>query len=160
MIIAIASDHRGFAARQRIMPELKSQGHQIIDLGCPDDSACDYPDYALPVALTVARGQAEIGILLDGSGIGMTIAANKICGVRAALAQDEVTARRSREHHHCNVICLGTELLSEEQLRKIISTFISTPFGDGRHLRRIKKIAAIERDYACRHSGPAPADHP
>ena len=104
--------------------------------------ACDYPDFAAPVARAVAAAQAEIGILMDGSGIGMSIAANKVAGVRAALAHDEVTARRAREHNHCNVLCLGTDLLSEDQIRQIIEIFLSTGFGDGRHARRVEKSAA------------------
>lgn len=144
MKIAIACDHRGYEAKRRLLPMLARDQHEVIDFGCDGTAGCDYPDYAVPVAHAVASGEADVGILLDGSGIGMTVAANKVHGVRAALAHDEVTARRSREHHHCNVLCLGTELLSEDQIRKIVSTFLSTQFGDGRHLRRVQKIAMIE----------------
>lgn len=145
--IAVASDHRGFEAKRRLLPTLKKLGHQVQDFGCTDGTtSVDYPDYAIPVSQKVARGEYDVGILLDGSGIGMSIVANKICGVRAALVHDEVTARRAREHNHCNVLCLGTDLLSEDQVRKIVEIFLSTPFADGRHVRRIEKITKLERE--------------
>ena len=107
---------------------------------------CDYPDISTPAARAVVAGQADVGIFLDGSGIGMSIAANKIFGVRAALAHDEVTARIAREHNHCNVICLGTDLLSEDQVRQIIEVFLSATFADGRHVRRIEKLRELEKE--------------
>lgn len=146
MKIAIASDHRGYEGKRRLMPLFSREKHEVLDFGCEGTTACDYPDYAVPVARAVASGAADIGILLDGSGIGMTIAANKVRGVRAALAHDEITARRSREHNHCNILCVGTDLLSEDQLRKIVSIFLSTAFGAGRHVRRVQKIRDIEED--------------
>ena len=88
--------------------------------------------------------ECEIGVLLDGSGIGMSVAANKVRGVRAGLVHDEVTARRAREHNHCNVLCLGTDLLSELQIRDIVRIFLTTAVGEGRHLRRVQKISHIE----------------
>lgn len=145
MRIAIASDHRGFDAKRKLIPSLKQRGHEVEDFGCESTTACDYPDFAFPVSRAVAEGRCEVGILLDGSGIGMSIAANKVRGVRAALAHDEVTARRSREHNHCNILCVGTDLLSDAQLAKIVDTFLDTPFVDGRHTRRIEKINEIER---------------
>jgi ribose 5-phosphate isomerase B len=146
MKIAIASDHRGFEAKRRLLPALRKLGHEVVDMGCENATSVDYPDFAVPVAKQVAGGKHEVGILLDGSGIGMSIVANKVRGVRAALAHDEVTARRSREHNHCNVLCLGTDLLSEDQIRKIVEIFLSTPFGDGRHARRIQKVANVEKE--------------
>ena len=144
MRLAVACDHRGFEAKRRLLPVLKTQSHELTDFGCDNTSACDYPDFAAPAARAAASGQAEIAILMDGSGIGMSIVANKIRGVRAALVHDEVTARRAREHNHCNVLCLGTDLLSEEQIRNIVQIFLTTPFGDGRHIRRVQKINDIE----------------
>ena len=146
MKLAVASDHRGFEAKRRLLPLLRQHGHDVMDFGCDNNAACDYPDFAAPAARAVVNGQAEIAILMDGSGIGMSIAANKIRGVRAALAHDEVTARRAREHNHCNVLCLGTDLLSEEQIRQIVQIFLTTGFGDGRHNRRIDKLAQIEQE--------------
>ena len=144
MKVAIANDHRGFEAKRRLVPVLKRLGHEIEDFGCEGTAAVDYPDYAAPVARAVAGGKADVGILMDGSGIGMSVAANKFCGVRAALVHDEITARRSREHNHCNVLCLGTDLLSEDQIRQIVEIFLSTTFTNGRHVRRIEKLKAIE----------------
>jgi ribose 5-phosphate isomerase B len=144
MKVVIANDHRGYEAKRRIVPVVKRLGHQLEDLGCEGSTAVDYPDFAAPVARAVASGSADVGILMDGSGIGMSIAANKFVGVRAALVHDEVTARRAREHNHCNVLCLGTDLLSEDQIRQIVEIFLSTGFADGRHVRRIEKLKAIE----------------
>ncbi len=144
MKVAVACDHRGYEAKRKLLPALTSLGHGYEDFGCHNTSACDYPDLAAPVARAVAAGQFEIGILLDNSGIGMSIVANKICGVRAALAHDEVTARIARGHNHCNVLCIGTDLISEDHLKQIVEVFLSTPFETGRHDRRIKKISALE----------------
>lgn len=144
MRIAIASDHRGFDAKRKLIPALRQKGYEVEDFGCEGPTSCDYPDFALPAGRSVAEGKCDVGIMLDGSGIGMSIAANKVHGVRAALAHDEVTARRAREHNHCNVLCLGTDLLSDAQLAQIVEIFLGTPFGDGRHSRRIEKIRLIE----------------
>jgi ribose 5-phosphate isomerase B len=144
MKVAVANDHRGYEAKRRLLPVLKKLGHAVDDFGCETSSAVDYPDFAAPVARAVAGGTADVGILMDGSGIGMSIAANKFVGVRAALVHDEVTARRAREHNHCNVLCLGTDLLSEDQIRQIVEIFLATGFVDGRHTRRIEKLKAIE----------------
>ncbi len=146
MNLAVACDHRGYEAKRRLLPVLRRLGHEVQDMGCDSTASCDYPDHAAPVARAVAMGTAEVGILMDGSGIGMSIAANKVLGVRAALAHDEVTARRAREHNHCNVLCLGTDLLSEDQLRQIVEIFLSTGFGEGRHTRRVEKVLRIESE--------------
>ena len=156
MKVAVACDHRGYEAKRRLLPLVKRMGHEIEDFGCEGPAAVDYPDYAAPVARAVAKGMADVGILMDGSGIGMSIAANKFCGVRAALVHDEVTARRSREHNHCNVLCLGTDLLSEDQIRQIAEIFLSTSFVDGRHTKRIEKLKAIE-DEQCQANAAAGA---
>ena len=146
MKLVVACDHRGFEAKRRLLPVLRSKGHEVQDFGCDNNSPCDYPDLSTPAARAISDGLAEIGILLDGSGIGMSIAANKVFGVRAALAHDEVTARLAREHNHCNMLCLGTDLLSEDQVRSIVDIFLSTPFADGRHNRRIEKLKEMERE--------------
>jgi ribose 5-phosphate isomerase B len=153
MKVAVASDHRGFEAKRRLLPVLKQYGHEVLDFGCDGMTACDYPDHAAPAARAVADGAAEVGILMDGSGIGMSIAANKIRGIRAALVHDEVTARRAREHNHCNVLCLGTDLLSEEVIRQIVQIFLTTPFGDSRHIRRVQKLDQIEEEERTRKPG-------
>ncbi|HEX8911239.1 MAG TPA: ribose 5-phosphate isomerase B [Humisphaera sp.] len=153
MRIAVACDHRGYEAKRRIVPVLKAAGHQVDDFGCEGTSAVDYPEFAAPAARAVAEGRSDVGILMDGSGIGMSVVANKIHGVRAALVHDQVTARRSREHNHCNVLCLGTDLLGEDQIRQIVEIFLSTHFGDGRHARRAEMVQQIEREECRRDAG-------
>ena len=146
MKLVLACDHRGYDAKRKLVPVLKNMGHEVEDFGCEGTTAVDYPDFAAPAARAVASGKFEAGILFDGSGIGMSVVANKIDGVRAALVHDEVTARRAREHNHCNILCLGTDLLSEDQIRDITQIFLTTPFGEGRHARRIEKLNDLERE--------------
>ncbi|HVT89404.1 MAG TPA: RpiB/LacA/LacB family sugar-phosphate isomerase, partial [Tepidisphaeraceae bacterium] len=134
----------GFEAKKRLVPMLQKLGHNVQDFGCHNGSSVDYPDVGAPAARAVASGDCEIGVLLEGSGIGMAIVANKVDGVRAVLAHDEFTARRSREHHHCNIVCIGADLLSDEQIRTIVGIFLATPSETGKHLRRITKIKEIE----------------
>jgi ribose 5-phosphate isomerase B len=150
MRIAVACDHRGYEAKRRLIPVLKAAGHVVEDFGCDGTSAVDYPDYATPAARAVAEGRCDIGILMDGSGIGMSVVANKVRGVRAALVHDHVTARRAREHNHCNVLCLGSDLMGEDQIRQIVDIFLNTHFGDGRHIRRIEKVCQVEVEEAKR----------
>ncbi|HMB95843.1 MAG TPA: RpiB/LacA/LacB family sugar-phosphate isomerase [Tepidisphaeraceae bacterium] len=144
MKVAIACDHRGYEAKMKLLPTLQRLGHTVSDFGCDGSTSVDYPDVASPAAQAVANGDCEVGVLLEGSGIGMTIVANKFNGVRAVHAHDEFTARRSREHHHCNVLCIGADLLSDEQLRVIVEIFLSSSCEPGRHKRRIEKIRQIE----------------
>ncbi|MDP9172382.1 MAG: ribose 5-phosphate isomerase B [Planctomycetota bacterium] len=146
MKVAIACDHRGYEAKKKLIPLLKKLGHEVEDFGCEGTNSVDYPDFAIPTARAVAEGKQEVGILLDGSGIGMTIAANKVRGVRAGLVHDEITARRAREHNHCNMLCLGTDLLSEDQIRQIVEIFLSTATSDGRHAKRIEKLREFEKN--------------
>lgn len=145
MKIAVACDHRGYDAKRKLIPLLKRMGHEVEDFGCDSTTAVDYPDYAYPPSKAVALGRFDVGILLDGSGIGMSVAANKVHGVRAGLVHDEVTARIARENNHCNVLCLGTDLLSEDHIRQIVEIFLSTPLGEGRHMRRIEKLEKLEQ---------------
>lgn len=145
MKIAVASDHRGFELKKRlIVPTLQRAGHDVADFGCDGVELCDYPDYGVPAARAVAAGQCEVGILLDGTGIGMSIVANKVRGVRAALAHDDVTARISREKNHCNVLCVPADLISEMQVRDLVEIFLGTQFTDGRHSARLEKIRRLE----------------
>jgi ribose 5-phosphate isomerase B len=146
--LAIACDHRGYDAKRKLLPVLKKLGHQVKDFGCDSPAAVDYPELAFAAADYVASGDAEAAILLDGSGVGMSIAANKVDGIRAALIHDDVTARRSREHNHCNVLCLGCDLLSEDQIRTITEVFLSAVYGDGRHARRVEMISELEKKRA------------
>lgn len=144
MKIILASDHRGYEKKRWLAAMLADLGHEVTDVGCDSSASCDYPDYAIPAAQAVASGDADVGIFMDNSGIGMSIVANKVKGVRAALVLDEVAAKLSREANHCNGLCLACELLSDTQILKIVDVFLNTPFGSGRHERRVKKIAAFE----------------
>ncbi len=145
MLIAIGSDHRGFACKSRITLLLGEQGYEVVDLGPEDAKSCDYTDIAYPVARYVAEGKAALGILIDGNGLGMSISANKIAGVRAALCHDELTAEMSRTHNNANVLCLPADVLGEELIRRIIVSWLSAKFdGSGRHIRRVEKLGLIE----------------
>ncbi|HEY1628666.1 MAG TPA: RpiB/LacA/LacB family sugar-phosphate isomerase [Tepidisphaeraceae bacterium] len=154
MKVAIACDHRGYDAKMKLLPVLQKLGHEVSDFGCDGTASVDYPDVASPAVMAVSTGQCELGVLLEGSGIGMTIVANKYNNVRAVHAHDEFTARRSREHHHCNVLCLGADLLSEEHIRNIVEIFLSAPTEPGRHKRRIEKIRKIEAAQSAAASTP------
>jgi ribose 5-phosphate isomerase B len=145
MKIAVACDPRGYDAQKKLIPLLKKLGHEVQDFGCEGTTAVDYPDFAIPAAQAVAEGTHEMGILLDGSGIGMSVAANKVKDIRAGLVHDEITAHRAREHNHCNVLCLGTDLLSEDQIKRIVEIFLATPCGEGRHARRVDKLRDFEK---------------
>ena len=144
MQIAIGSDHRGVAARKRLIGLLERLGNEVIDCGSDGEQAVDYPDIAADVARRVSHGTVERGILLCCTGVGMSIAANKLPGVRAATCHDEVTAEMSRRHNDLNVLCLSAELIGPEVQDKIIRTWLTTPFEGGRHARRVAKIAALE----------------
>ncbi|MFM9058190.1 MAG: ribose 5-phosphate isomerase B [Planctomycetaceae bacterium] len=146
MRIAIGSDHRGVAARKRLVGLLERLGHEVIDCGSEGDAAVDYPDVAADVARRVSSGGVDRGILLCCTGVGMAIAANKVPGVRAATCHDEVTAEMSRRHNDLNVLCLSAEMLGQELQDKMIRTWLTTPFEGGRHARRVAKITALEPD--------------
>ena len=145
MRLAVACDHRGFEAKRRLLPVLKKLGHDVTDLGCDGTAPVDYPDLAAAASVAVADGAADAAILLDGSGVGMCISANKVDGVRCGCIHDEVTAKRCREHDHCNVLALACDLLSEDQIRTITEAFLSVGYGEGRHSRRVEKMMALER---------------
>jgi ribose 5-phosphate isomerase B len=145
MIIAIGSDHRGAEILPYIRPELEAKGCQVLVLGACDGKTCDYPDQAYPVARAVAEGQADFGILICGSGIGMSITANKISGVRAALVHDEIGAEMARRHNNANVLCLSADLLGPRVIERIVHIWLQADFEGGRHARRIDKITAIEQ---------------
>ncbi len=142
--VAIAADHGGFELKEQLKGYLGEWGYRILDLGTDSTESVDYPDFAEAVARAVARGEAWLGIVLDSAGIGSSIAANKVPGVRAALCYDRATARNSREHNDANVLTLGAKLLAPETAREIVALWLATPFGGGRHQRRIDKIRSIE----------------
>ena len=145
MKIALAADHRGQSAKSKIAVLLAELGHQVLDMGTNSTQSCDYPDLAYPAARAVADSKVDAAILICGSGIGMTICANKVRGVRAALCHDELTAQMSRRHNDANVLCLASDVLGDELMRRIVRGWLSTTFdGGGRHERRVRKVAWIE----------------
>ena len=145
MKIALGADHRGHAVKEKIAVLLNEQGHQVLDMGTNSSKSCDYPDVAYPAAIAVAQGRADRAILICGSGIGMTICANKVKGARAALCHDELTAQMSRRHNNANILCLASDVLGEELIRRIVVGWLNTEFdAAGRHHRRVNKIGWIE----------------
>jgi ribose 5-phosphate isomerase B len=144
MKIAVGSDHRGFEAKQLIKGVVSELGHDCIDFGTGDNNPVDYPDFAYAVATAVSRKEADRGILVCATGLGMSIAANKIKRIRAALCHDELSAQISRDHNDANVLCVSGDQIGQVLLRKMVEVWLSTKFSGGRHQRRVKKIAAIE----------------
>jgi len=147
MKVAVASDHRGYALKTRILERLTNLGHDIIDHGPASNDSVDYPDFAVKVSLSVAEGEADRGILICGTGMGMCIAANKIKGIRATACHDEVTAEMSRRHNDANVLCLSAELLGEQLVDRMIEIWMTTDFEKGRHARRLDKISDFETSH-------------
>jgi ribose 5-phosphate isomerase B len=144
--IVIASDHAGVDLKTRIVRLLREElGYEVADLGTFSEDSVDYPDYGAKVGAAVSSGEAERGVLICGTGIGMSIIANKFHGVRAALCHNELTARLSREHNDANVLVLGERVLGSEVALHIVREWFETPFEGGRHQRRVDKIAEIER---------------
>ncbi len=144
MRLALGGDHRGYDALHRLADHLRAARHEVVVLGPSTKESCDYPDAAYAVARAVSQGQADMGVLFDGTGIGSCISANKVKGIRAALVHDEITAEMSRSHNDANVICLSADLLGMRLITQIVDTCLKTPFADNRHSKRVKKIAAIE----------------
>ncbi len=145
MRIMIASDHAGFPLKRDIAAFLAKKGHQVLDAGADGETSVDYPDYAEPVARSVASGAQDRGILICGSGVGMAIAANKVPGIRAVVALDVETARLSRAHNDTNVLALAGRMTGVEEARRIVETWLETAFEGGRHDRRLDKIRKMER---------------
>jgi ribose 5-phosphate isomerase B len=143
--IAIASDHTGIALRQNMVSFLRGRGLAVADLGTDGPEPVDYPDMAAAVARAVADGTADAGIVIDGAGIGSAIAANKIAGVRAAMGFSETIARYSRAHNGANVLTLGALLVSPEDARNIVATWMATPMREPRYIRRLAKIRSLEQ---------------
>ena len=142
-MLAIASDHGGFALKQEIMAHLRATGVEFEDLGTYSEESCDYPVYAEKLGKAVAAGDYEKGILICGTGIGISIAANKIHGVRAALCGDCYSAEMCRRHNDANVLALGGRVLGVELAKRIVDTFLTAPFEGGRHQRRVDLISAL-----------------
>ena len=151
MKIVFGSDHAGVAHKIKLMELASSMGHQVIDKGTNSSESADYPDFGEIGALAVCRKEAELGILICGTGIGISMAANKVKGIRAAVCWNEETAHLAREHNDANILCMGARFISIEEAVKIAEVFIKTPFSNNeRHINRIGKITKIEeRNKAC-----------
>lgn len=146
--IALAADHGGYPMKELLKKFLAEDlGWAVKDFGTHDSEPVDYPDYAFLVAQSVAKGECQQGILIDGAGIGSAMAANKVPGIRAALCYDKATARNSREHNNANVLTLGGKLHSFDQVKDIVTTWLYTPFAGGRHQKRVDKIMEIEKRF-------------
>ncbi len=145
--VAIGADHGGFPIKEEVKGWLRELGHLPLDLGTHDQTAVDYPDFARAVAEAVASGRADFGVCVDGAGIGSSIAANKVPGVRAALCYDQQTARNAREHNFANVLSMGGPMIGAPMCRQVLEAFLSTPEGAPRHERRVDKIVGIEERY-------------
>jgi len=146
-MIVIGSDHGGYALKVHILKYLDEKGYAYKDYGCYDDKSVDYPDFALPVALAVAGGEAERGILICGTGIGIGIAANKVPGIRAALCHDTFSAHASREHNNANILTMGERVIGPGLAVDIVDIWLHTDFMGGRHKTRVDKITEIEKKY-------------
>ena len=144
-MIAIGSDHGGFELKTHVIKYLKEQGIELFDFGIYSEDSCDYPDVAEKVAKAVANGEYEKGILICGTGIGISIAANKVDGIRAALCGDVYSAKMTRKHNDANILCMGGRVTGRELAFMICDTFLSEEFEGGRHQNRIDKIHALEK---------------
>ena len=146
MRIAVAADHAGFALKERLRRKLAESGHQIVDHGTTSEESVDYPDFAAAVARDVAGGKADRGLLVCASGVGMSIAANKVRGVRAALATNSEEVRLTRAHNDANVLAVGAKFTAGDEAEKLLDVFLSTEFEGGRHARRLEKIRQLEQE--------------
>ena len=144
MLIPIASDHAGFTLKGELKVELEKLGHTVLDLGTNDLSSVDFPDYATLVTDAINDQRATLGVLICGTGIGMSITANKVHGIRAALCRTEFEARMARQHNDCNVLCLGQRVTGTGLAIEILKAFLSATFEGGRHAARVAKITAVE----------------
>jgi ribose 5-phosphate isomerase B len=146
-LIAVGADHGGFKMKEEMKAFLTSLGHQVHDFGTNSEEAVDYPDFAYAVARSVAEGMADVGIVIDGAGVGSAMTANKVPGVRAAACYSVEVARNSREHNGANVLTLGSKTISSAQMKDIVSAWLATEMTEERHRKRVAKIEAIERQY-------------
>ena len=147
MKIAIASDHGGFMYKQNLIQYLQKKGYEVCDFGTHCEDSCDYPDYALPAAEAVASGECDRGLLICSTGIGVSIAANKVRGIRCAHCHDTYSARYTRLHNDANMIAFGQKIIGEGLMLDIVDAFLHTEFEGGRHGRRVDKITKIEEKY-------------
>ena len=156
MRVAIAADHAGYRLKTVVAAHLADAGHEVIDLGTDSEESVDYPPFCAAAGRAVADGQADLGIVIGGSGQGEQIAANKVNGVRAALCHDEWMARMARQHNNANVLAFGARVLADARALLILDQFLETEFEGGRHQPRIEQLAAIERE-ECEKRGAPPS---
>jgi ribose 5-phosphate isomerase B len=154
-VVALGADHAGFALKQHLGEWLAAEGHEILDAGTHSTDSVDYPDFAATVARVVSSGEAQRGLLVCGTGIGMAIAANKVAGIRAGVCGDVETARLSRQHNDLNVLALAGRSTSRDDAVAIVRAWLETSFEGGRHERRLAKVTGIERTAAERELAPA-----
>jgi ribose 5-phosphate isomerase B len=145
MTVALGADHRGFGLKERLKRLLADEGHRVIDFGTDSADSCDYPEFACAVARAVARGRAQRGLLICSSGIGMSIAANRVPGVRAALCHTPAQAEQSRRHNNANVLCLGADVVSPTAAARMLRCWLVAEFAGGRHARRVRKLEDCRR---------------
>lgn len=144
MKLGVASDHAGFGLKEDIKDFLQAEGHTVEDFGCPNEESCDYPDFANKLCRALLDGDFERGVLICGTGLGMSYTANRYKGIRAALCTSVEMAKMSREHNDANVLVLGSRIIGTDLAHDILTTWMQTPFEGGRHLRRIRKIDGLE----------------
>lgn len=144
MKVVVGSDHAGYALKKEIVPVIEEMGHEVIDVGNESGDSVDYADYGIPAAEMVAEGKADRGIVICGTGIGMSISANKVKGIRCALVHDLFTAKATREHNDTNVLAMGERVVGPGIAREIVKTWLTTEFEGGRHERRVEKIMTYE----------------
>ena len=147
MKIALGSDHGGIAIKPAVVEVLEKNGIEVVDFGCFDNTSVDYPDYALKVAESVSKGEVDKGIILCGTGIGISIAANKVKGIRAAVCHDLFTAQMCAQHNNANILSMGGRIVSSELAAQMTQIWLDTPFEGGRHSGRVDKIMQIENKY-------------
>ena len=147
MKLALGCDHGGYNYKEKLVEYLKKKGHEVIDYGCNSLDSCDYPDFALPAAEAVKDGLVDFGIVICSTGIGISIAANKVKGVRCSHCHDVKSAALTRQHNNSNMLAFGALVISEELMYQIVDTYLGAEFEGGRHQRRVDKITAIEEKY-------------
>ena len=153
MMIAVATDHGGFPLKQQVLDVVRECGHEVLDLGTNSTDPVDYPDFAQAIGEALRQGRAERGILMCGSGVGASVAANKMVGVRAGLCHDTYSAHQGVEHDNRNVLCLGARVIGPELMADLVRAYLGAQFtGEARHMRRLAKVDAIEHSQLQAHS--------
>lgn len=148
--IVLASDHAGWELKQKLRRQLEEAGYEVYDVGCEGTAGCDYPDYAAAAARRTVAGEFRFGILICGTGLGMSLAAGKILGARAVCCTNELSAEMARRHNDANLLCLGARIIGEELAAAVMRRFLQTDFEGGRHARRLEKIRSLEEEWRSR----------